>query len=419
MKPQGASERRSAFSDAAVLRACPICAGRRIDVLHHQDFATPFELKAPPAYDVVACERCGFVYANQRVEQNELDVDYAAHSKYAPPSASIAADPPWDLERLAGVAAYLTQRIADKSMRVLDAGCANGSFLGFMKANGFSNVVGLDPSPAAVANARARYGVDALAGSFVSPPASIGSFDVVTLSHTLEHLADVGGAVTSLKALLVPNGIAYIEVPDASRYADYLVAPFHDFNTEHINHFSLRILRLLMRRHGFVEIDANAGTVRNSPTDDYPVIFGLWRANGASDASGGGFPSLEPDEDLVASIRKYVELSSILMHRMDEQLALDLADSDEVIVWGAGQLTMKLLRNTVLREKRVVAVVDASVQRQGMHMDSTSILAPAALHDMPPFPIVIGSLLSETSIVTMIREQLHLKNPIVRLHRPA
>jgi len=39
--------------------------------------------------------------------------------------------------------------------------------------------------------------------------------------------------------------IVYIEVPDAARYIDFLYSPFQDFNTEHINHLSSFLMKIL------------------------------------------------------------------------------------------------------------------------------------------------------------------------------
>ena len=78
---------------------------------------------------------------------------------------------------------------------------------------------GPDPAPLATTTARDRYGVNAITGSFVTPPETLGRFDVITLCHVLEHLSDVGGAITAIDRLLEPDGVVYVEVPDAARYA--------------------------------------------------------------------------------------------------------------------------------------------------------------------------------------------------------
>jgi 2-polyprenyl-3-methyl-5-hydroxy-6-metoxy-1,4-benzoquinol methylase len=390
--------------------------------LHHQAFAAPRELHVPQSYDVVACERCGFVYADQATPQHEIDRDYEAHSKYAAnvaePAATHAAfptDAPWDASRLDGVATYLADRLP-ASLRVLDAGCSSGTFLRYLKEKGFDDVVGLDPSHEAVASAIQHNGVRAFAGSFTTPPPDLGTFDVVTLSHTLEHIADVRSAIGSLEALLKPAGIAYIEVPDAERYDSYLVAPFHDFNTEHINHFSLGVLRTLMRNAGFEEIDSAAKIVYCSERDEYPAIFGLWRKVQRPTNSAD---NIHRDEALVAAARRYVDASRRRMSRIDKALRADLGDRDDVILWGAGQLSMKLLRDTVLATKRIAAIVDSSPQRHGMHVGSTEIVAPTALRELPPFPIVITSIHSDEAIAQTIERRMALPHQAIRLYRAA
>ena len=111
-----------------------------------------------------------------------------------------------------------------------------------------------------MATACGRHGVDAVAGSFLDDDLGLGAFDLVVLSHVLEHVADLGGAASALSRLVAPDGMVYVEVPDAAHYCDHLVAPFHDFNTEHINHFSLTLLDALLVRHGFT-VDLREDTV--------------------------------------------------------------------------------------------------------------------------------------------------------------
>ena len=321
-------------------------------------------------------------------------------------------DAPWDTERLAEVADYLAERLVT-SARVLDAGCSSGTFLRLLRERGFTETLGLDPSHQAVASAIAFNGVRAIAGSFTSPPSDMGTFDAVALSHTLEHVANVRGAIASLHALLHENGFAYVEVPDAKRYDRYLVAPFHDYNTEHINHFSLDVLRQLMASSGFEEIDSGSKIIYCSPIDEYPAIFGLWRKRAQ-------YFTHEPfvrDESLVAAAKRYVVASGERMARIDRDLREALATEPNVILWGAGQLAMKLMCDTVLAEKNVVAIVDSSPQRHGMHVGSTEIVPPIVLRDLSPYPIVIASIHSDAAIAETIDRQYHLPNPTIRLYR--
>ena len=354
--------------------------------------------------------------------QAQIDRDYESFSKYAVNVATSTpgmrepsfepTDSSWDCDRLADVAAYLADRVAPAA-RILDAGCSSGTFLRLLRDKGFGDVLGLDPSPDAVARAIGKNDVRAITGSFTSPPGDLGTFDVVTLSHTLEHITDVRRAIASLHALLRDEGRAYVEVPDAERYDRYLVAPFHDFNTEHINHFSLGVLRQLMDSSGFEELESGSKIVYCSPVDKYPAIYGLWRKR----AQNCTHKPFERDESLVRAAKRYVVASQERMDRIDRDLRDALAVHPNIILWGAGQLAMKLLCDTVLAERNVVAIVDSSPQRHGMHVGDTEIVPPTVLRDLPPYPIVIASIHSDAAIADTIDRRYCLPNPTVRLYR--
>jgi SAM-dependent methyltransferase len=363
------------------------------------------------------------VYADVAVAQSEMDEVYKDHSKYAVNiyvdetnertiAAPPPADAPFDVERLKRTAEFIRDALPDRSSRVLDAGCGTGSLLGFLKDFGYSNLLGLDPSPTAAKTVVEVHGVPAIAGSFLAPPSDVVEFDIVTLCHVLEHLTDVRGAVAGLNRILKLGGVAYVEVPDAKRYVDFLIAPYHDFNSEHINHFSLNVLDQLMRANGFEPVMSQNKLVYISPTAEYPAVFGLWRKIANEAATDFEW---RRDEELVRTIRSYVGESQRLIGRIDEKLASDLAGDDTVIVWGVGNLTMKMLSDTILGRKRVATFVDSSPQRQGMHIGDAAITAPDSLGDMYPFPIVIASLHHDRSISRTIHETLQLANRTVGL----
>lgn len=377
-----------------LIRRCPICASSTGTVLHHQVYVAPSELNVQPEVDIVACDRCGMCFADLLTSQDDLDDAYRDHSKYADVSlygrqagggAQPPTDAPWDLQRLQGTARFLAQHVP-LTARVLDAGCATGALLGYLQAEGFRQVVGLDPSPAATAIAADAYGVATVTGSFFDPPVDIGLFDVVVLSHVLEHVSDVEGAVAGMWALTRPGGSVYVEVPDASRYADYLVAPFNDFNTEHINHFSKATLQLAMELAGF-EVDVTSSKiVRCSPRDDYPAIFGLYRRPERPRPS----PSITRDDSLEAGLRSYRDASDQLLAEFGRRINLQVPDGP-LIIWGVGQLAMKLLAGP-LQHRAISAIIDTSEAKWGQHIRDLQIASPTALRDDDETPILVTSI---------------------------
>jgi 2-polyprenyl-3-methyl-5-hydroxy-6-metoxy-1,4-benzoquinol methylase len=70
---------------------------------------------------------------------------------------------------------------------LLDVGCGNGEFIEHMRDLGWS-VSGVDPDPAAVEWGRIR-GLEVFEGTVADVPASM-RYDVITLSHVIEHVPD-------------------------------------------------------------------------------------------------------------------------------------------------------------------------------------------------------------------------------------
>ena len=82
----------------------------------------------------------------------------------------------------------------------------------------------------------------------------------------------------SLKKLLNPNGIIYIEVPDANRYSNYYVVPFYYFDCEHINHFDINSLKNLFEDNEFKCSNRGSGQTMHfgSNSNGTPRVLKIW-----------------------------------------------------------------------------------------------------------------------------------------------
>lgn len=392
------------------LRRCPICANVEAEVLHTQRFVLPEGHPLIAGYEVVCCTRCGFVYADTAATQADYDRFYAQFSKYEDEKTGTGGgENPWDLRRLETTARQIADFLQDTQAPMLDLGCANGGLLKALQELGFHNLCGVDPSPVCVANVR-RLGIEAHCGSFDQPlPAR--QFKCVILSHVLEHLQDLSAAVQSLHALLVdaPTSCVYIEVPDAARYADYLFAPFQDFNTEHINHFSQISLTNLLHPAGFAASAWGEKLLESSPNMPYPARYGFWRK---ASPTARAF-TLERDAHLVAAIKQYIFQSQAIMDGIETKLQQTLTQSPQVIVWGTGQLALKLLAETSLAQAQIVAFVDGNPINQGKVLRGAPILAPEQMRNLP-YPIVVTTILHQQEIAAQIR-RMGLPNAVILL----
>jgi len=96
-------------------------------------------------------------------------------------------------------------------LRVLDAGCGDGFFLGILRDLGFANVIGVDISEVRVKACRDK-GLEARCLP-VEQCADLGAFDLVLLMDVLEHVPDPAVALRAVHQALTPGGILYLNVP--------------------------------------------------------------------------------------------------------------------------------------------------------------------------------------------------------------
>lgn len=390
-------------------RACGACGANNATVCHHQQFIVPDGYPLPMAYDVVICRRCGFAYADPPATQQDYDRFYSDWSKYDDASTSTGGGASaYDSERLAVTASDIARALPSKDAAILDAGCATGGLLSALRAEGFGSVAGLDPSPRCVAACRER-GFPAYVGSIGSAPPDMPKFDCIVLSHVLEHVFDIPAFFAAVQRRLVPGGHLYLETPDASRYADYSVAPFQEFNTEHINHFSARALKNTARRFGFSPVLVTQKVLRTSDDTQYPAVFGVFRDLGIAATQA----DVIADPDLPKKVVDYIRDSAAMMSKIHSHLNDELRHRKTVILWGAGQLAMKVLALPCLARASIRAIVDCNPILKGKTLHGAPIVAPSEIAGTSE-PIVITTLLHATEIAAQIL-RLGLNNPVVSL----
>jgi len=395
-------------------RACGACGATTSTVCHQQRFIVPEGYPLPAEYNVVVCRRCGFVYADPAATQRDYDRFYCEWSKYDDSATATGSGVlPYDAARLSTTAADIARALPSRAASILDAGCATGGLLTALRDQGFTAVAGLDPSPRCAAASRER-GFEAYVGSIASAPAHMPKFDCVVFSHVLEHVYDIPAFFAAARGLLAPGGCLYLETPDATRYDDYLYAPFQEFNTEHINHFSGRSLENAARHFGLQPVLVEQKIIQTAGDTLYPAVFGLFRDNGgAADRR-----LVLCDQELPSKMAGYIRHSAAMMEEINHHLGAQLGNTEQVIVWGAGQLAMKLLALPCFAQTRVSAVVDNNPVLRGRTLAGAPIIGPQEVSrqelGVAPQPIIIATLLHGGEISDQVR-RLGLGNPVVSL----
>jgi len=169
----------------------------------------------------------------------------------------------WSIRR-GRIEAALPAALAGRPPRLLDVGCSGGFLLDHFQQHGWRGA-GIEPSKSAARHARERFGLEVYCGELLDPaaprPPAVEAFDAVHCAQVLEHVLEPEACVARIAELLVPGGLAFVEVPndfnvlqEAAREtlgkAAWWVAPDH-----HLNYFDADSLSALLARHGLVEVD--------------------------------------------------------------------------------------------------------------------------------------------------------------------
>lgn len=383
-------------------RPCPICGALKATPLHTMHFALPENSPLPSTYAIVTCQRCGSVHADTPGSQADYDLYYSEYSHYEDPSiATGGGDSELDALRIAETANRLLPQLADKgkTAHILDIGCARGGLLKALRLHGFSNLHGSDPSPACVAHLQSA-GIPA-SRSLLSSPHSLHDqepFDLIILSHVLEHLVDVRAHLNYLHSRLTPTGRLYLEVPDASRYLKHPAVPFYYFDCEHINHFSRETLNLLAEHNGFKVITGGESSIALPNKCSYPAVWVLFEADSIIT------PSIQSAR-LAKNMTTYIAQSHLAAkYPALEKLAKQACP---IVLWGAGSYAQRLLEDSPLSDCRIVAVIDQDRKKQGLKFNGVNIAAPEnGLKNLnPDTVIVVAAALHTAEICAQIRLQ--------------
>ena len=370
-------------------RPCPVCLATKVTLLHKMDFELPATSPLPRQYAVVSCLACGMVYADGLAKQQDYDLYYEQFSKYEDAkTASGGGYTMADRARLDGMAAFLAKHLA-MSDSIVDIGCANGGLLETLSGLGFTQLTGIDPSPASVRHIQQR-GFQGLALKISDlNKATVGKFHGIVLSHVMEHVFDVAMAMDSIGALLDEGGLLYIEVPNASEYASHYVVPYYYFDAEHINHFDCHALENLAGLHGFEVVDKGEKTIPVSSSVDYPAFYVLLRKRLNLDS----YYQVKFNVHLESRIRQYISMSE----QDDRFDIIDgyAASGNDVILWGAGSYTQRLLATTKLKECNIVAIVDGDSKKQGLKIHSIPIQSPAVIRQKEGVILISAALYAE------------------------
>ncbi|MCI1016467.1 class I SAM-dependent methyltransferase [Herbaspirillum sp. C7C2] len=375
------------------LCACPLCGTLPAQPLLSLSLSQRAGL--PSDITVSVCAACDFAYVAP-VDAQAYDRYYAANTN---DQMSVHAEiSELDARRYVTQADTLAAILGGpEALDVLDVGCGEAGLLRTLVARFPQHrYAGSDPN----------VKEDAPGGRGAHPRIRFNrswqeidqQFDVIILSHVLEHIVDLKD-FSAIVGKLAPGGKIYIEVPDAAHYASAPRREFcYYFDRLHVNHFSLASLSDVVRSWGLGIRQAGRQDFTYKDGNPFPACYVIGAAGGDSAAG------LEARHGLPQALASYLAQERDRAGRM----AAQFVPGQEIVVYGFGDNFFRSrAAGGPLSACRVRAVIDArweALSQSAYGGQYRFMDRDAALREHAGLPIVVTVSWGGETIGRMLAE---------------
>ena len=200
-------------------------------------------------FNIVQCEKCNLLFTNPRPDSNSLgsyykSENYISHTNKSNNPINLI----YKLARTQTLKWKYNLINRKKPISLLDYGCGTGHFLNYCHQKNMS-IYGFEPDKDAREIAKTQLG-DSV---FSSTNDIKETFDVITLWHVLEHIADLNEVIIWLKNHLNKNGKLIIALPNPASYdAQLFKENWAAYDVpKHLYHFTKELVTKLANKHNF------------------------------------------------------------------------------------------------------------------------------------------------------------------------
>jgi len=174
-------------------------------------------------------------------------------------------------------------------------------------------------------------------------------YDLLILSHVLEHIYDIEQFINNINDLITPEGYLYIEVPNAEYYYEFKeLCPLQEINLEHINFFSKYSLAKLMIKYNYIpmQIIDDFFIINDSK---YYVIRGIFQKN-------------KKNESIINYISDGIQ-------KID---TINITGLKNVYLFGCGQLLYKIFNK--INNNEILNIIDDNSTLQNSYINNIKII---------------------------------------------
>lgn len=387
-------------------RKCPLCNA----TIGEKIFDIPIYMKKierfPEKYDIVACKKCGMLYADSFLTIELLDKYYSECNMYDNVSNVIKDN----TDEVHKTYYKIIEKYIQKEEDILEVGCGDGNELIYLKNQGYNRLSGLDPSEESIEIVN-KNGINGYCGSVYTMGSYIKKkFETILSICVFEHLLDLHTSIKNILSLLKTEGQVFVVVPCAEGFSSYIRELPNYFNIEHINYFTRTTMDRLFQQYGFGRItsDEESIMVVGNKTPELMFVGVYKRLNTVDlrevyDATGK------------QAIYEYLEKRKYGEHCIEKKVEKIIASNEEYIMWGTGNFSAYLLKCFPKLVNKISFFVDNNEKKFGEEYFGKKIYTPKKIKEKTDAHILICSMLNADAILNQIKEMnMEIKYTILK-----
>ena len=340
------------------MRPCPVCEHLSRTEVFRMPYRIPDSWPLPSEIIWYTCDACSMFYGDGNFDQAMLNEYYTKYYGYG-------VNNPSNIERLKMDAVRIAELERNREAVIVDFGGAGDDgksiIVGMLQDRGYTNAVCVgagDPLPQ--------------------------QCDLIYASHVIEHVYDLPKTMERIDDALAPDGLLIMDGPDATGLLQKCKMPILDFNTKHLNHFTLRDYLNLGYHHGFelVDLPTQAG-VRKYELENAPAYQLQFRRLDVAKASAKHIT-----DNISARVDRLKTLAGLPLN-----------------VWGMGDITWHLLAQV---ELNILDYIDNDPAYRGQTYNGK----PVQERPTNAAPILIMAQGQRQRLIENIRKA-GIENPII------
>ena len=364
-------------------RKCFLCCSD-VEVLFVQNLDIPGLAFHDIGFSI--CPECGLVLQSPTVSSVDMHKHYSKTAVYINPGTN---GKPSERKRkfLARQVQFVLSTIGEIPASVFQVGCSDGFTLSEFQRAGAATVSGIDPGLASNKLAKELYDIESVVGTFEEFVPNQ-QYDLIILTHILEHLYDPLKAMIKCSEMQKDNGWIFIEVPLLERI-DRLPPGYFTF--EHLNYFSELALLHMLTKVGYVPYS----TAKLFYVANYPIIS-IMAKKECSKTMNENCSDYERADSL---LKEFWRLEEVRWKMIEQKVKRHVKKGASVYVWGAGMHTSQLLAFTDLKSYlSIIGLIDSSPTKWGKQLGDIECYAPDNVLLKKDDIVLISSYASEKEI---------------------